>query len=507
MLKQISFNSSKKSVKLSVEIGALLLALGATGEEIGDLANGEKMQILARLVRAGVTGVLILNADEPKMPHYTIEGANLVIYTKELPQGYNRLTVNVQYGTNEVSSLLVDINVLPGATDGEKEVEIGLDAVKTVGGTGGGGDYTEKRLLYNTAGETTIKDAEGNILTHAQIYNMLMTSPDFVVLVRSDHAFHPNLVTPTQIAFTCSYLGANGQISAERVNITSEDVVTYTSGKGAIMANGNLVVGNANKTFSGLDGGIATGVNCELRARNSFAQGSGAVATGFCSNSHGEGTQSAAQCSHAEGTHTITNGGTSHAEGNYCGTGTNGGSAHAEGSYTYADGAASHTEGYRTTTTEGGSHAQGCWNKVEGGQYAFMHGCGTADDDRKNAFLIAGDGSIYVIGLGGYDGTNSDTALSLQELFGTSNIQASANKAVNGYQVPDLTAEQVTQAYNAVVAGRSVTITDATGNYHLGVTQADVLNGDLAISLIYLNAMLLTYEISGSSVDIQFKNL
>lgn len=103
---------------------------------------------------------------------------------------------------------------------------------------------TRKHILTNAVGETTIKDEEGNVLTHADIYAMLMESPDFVVLVRADHAFHPNLVTETQIAFTCSYLGADGQISAERVNITSANVVTYSQGKGVMVSEAGAIIGS-----------------------------------------------------------------------------------------------------------------------------------------------------------------------------------------------------------------------------------------------------------------------
>lgn len=267
---------------------------------------------------------------------------------------------------------------------------------------------TQKRLLYNTAGDKTIKDEEGNILTHAQIYAMLMSSPDFVVLVRSDHAFHPDLVTPTQISFTCSYLGADEQISAERVNITSENVVTYSQGKGLTSNKvGGVAIGVSGTSAEG-EVAFAQGFGCSASAIATYAQGANCRATGPYSHSEGNGCHSKGQRSHAEGESCTTNAGVSHAEGNFCSTDTNGGSAHAEGSYTNANGAASHTEGYRTITTEGGSHAQGCWNKVEGGQFAFMHGCGTDADHRANAFLITGD-QMYMIGIGGYDGTNYGT--------------------------------------------------------------------------------------------------
>lgn len=498
-----------------------------TGAEDGGRTPADTLDVQAKIDRVGVTGAKTIGSTGDT--RLELGGSVARIYVAGLPSGTSYIRMRVKCGTNVDVLLTIALEVAqnaPAPAPDQEPVEYVLDVVDSyslAGGGGGGGGETNKQFLYNAVGETTIKDKDGNILTHADIYDMLMDSPDFVVLVRADHAFHPNLVTPTQIAFTCSYLGVDGKISAERVNITSENVFSYTSGNGVTVNSlGGFILG----TGTALNYALSQGSNCKAEAEYSHAEGWNTFVNAYSSAAHAEGFNtkveyskfahaegSGCTCynisSHAEGTSCKTSAGTSHAEGNHCETGADGGSAHAEGSYTNANGAASHTEGYRTITTQGGSHAQGCWNKVEGGQYAFMHGCGTADTDRKNAFLIAGDCGIYVIGLGGYDGTNSNQegVLSLQELFGTSNIQASANKAVNGYQVPDLTPEQVTAAYNAVVAGRSVTITDATGDYHLGVTQADVLNGDLAISLIYLNAMLLTYEISGSTVDIQFKNL
>lgn len=90
---------------------------------------------------------------------------------------------------------------------------------------------------------------------------------------------------------------------------------------------------------------------------------------------------------------------------------------------------------------------------------------------------------------------------------GDYNIQASTNITEQGYQIPKLSFTQVTKAYNSLVAGHPVTITDATGNYHLSVMQADILDGEPSVSVIYLNVMLITYTVNGRNVDIQSKML
>lgn len=84
------------------------------------------------------------------------------------------------------------------------------------------------------------------------------------------------------------------------------------------------------------------------------------------------------------------------------------------------------------------------------------------------------------------------------------NIQVSENTVVNGYQVPKLTPEQVTKAYNATVKGNQVTITDATEKYHLVVNQADILQEGISISLMFYHVMVLTYIVEGNEVVIEY---
>lgn len=284
---------------------------------------------------------------------------------------------------------------------------------------------TRKRLLTNKAGEETIKDEEGNILTHADIYAMLMESPDFVVLVRSDHAFHPNLVTETQIAFTCSYLGADGAFSTERVNITSGGVFSYTNGKALVR---NAV------------GGLAIGNNCEATGANSFAEGYGCKATGAASHAEGTATIASGQGSHAEGSSSqnVTceaSGENSHAEGLACKAKAN--NSHAEGNGCETDYHNCHAEGLGCKAGGNASHIEGGYNEITGtaaflafqhvdGVYAkridtsgaYYHGCGTGTSNRQNALAIIGS-AIYIKGIGGYDGKNEkqEGVLSLQQVF------------------------------------------------------------------------------------------
>lgn len=81
-------------------------------------------------------------------------------------------------------------------------------------------------------------------------------------------------------------------------------------------------------------------------------------------------------------------------------------------------------------------------------------------------------------------------------------VQSANNTTVGGYSVPTLTAEQVTQAYNAVVTGRGCIIIDHDETMHAYVNQADALNDELSIGILFYSYMLLTYTVSGDSVVI-----
>jgi hypothetical protein len=47
----------------------------------------------------------------------------------------------------------------------------------------------------------------------------------------------------------------------------------------------------------------------------------------------------------------------------------------------------------------------------------FSIGIGKSEDDRKNAFEVKQNGDIYIEGIGGYDGIDTTTAKSVQEVI------------------------------------------------------------------------------------------
>lgn len=206
--------------------------------------------------------------------------------------------------------------------------------------------------------------------------------------------------------------------------------------------------------------GVAIGVAAHSEGTESIAQGEASHSEGYATKakgvaahaegydtnakgnySHTEGRSTKAKFAycHSEGNGSITGASASHSEGYKSETGgtetsntkkagtltTKGSYAHAEGNASLATGIASHTEGKKTFTQNEGEHAEGLFNKSNKASEAYGNagntqhsiGIGTSDDDRKNAIEVMQNGDIYIIGIGGYDGTNPSSASSLQDIL------------------------------------------------------------------------------------------
>lgn len=111
----------------------------------------------------------------------------------------------------------------------------------------------------------------------------------------------------------------------------------------------------------------------------------------------------------------------SYAEGQ--GTTAAGLTSHAEGSNTTASGDLSHTEGFVTVANNAYEHAQGSLNVSNTGttpDKQTIHSIGIgANGARKNAQEVMQNGDHYIIGIGGYDGTNAtdEEVKTLQEVI------------------------------------------------------------------------------------------
>ena len=124
--------------------------------------------------------------------------------------------------------------------------------------------------------------------------------------------------------------------------------------------------------------------------------------------------------SHAEGCYNEAKGNYSHAEG-YSNSAM-GDSSHAEGGQSDANGEYSHAEGFRTKTFSFAEHAEGTYNKSYDSTATSIRvihsvGIGSQENSRKNAHEIKFNGDHYVYGIGGYDGTETTGAQTLQEVI------------------------------------------------------------------------------------------
>lgn len=77
-------------------------------------------------------------------------------------------------------------------------------------------------------------------------------------------------------------------------------------------------------------------------------------------------------------------------------------------------------------------------------------------------------------------------------------LYAEENTTINTYVVPKLTSDQVVQAYNSIIIGKPVTIADAEETFYLTVEEADNMNDEVAIIVLYFDTMILTYHDNGT---------
>lgn len=186
----------------------------------------------------------------------------------------------------------------------------------------------------------------------------------------------------------------------------------------------------------------AEGYNCHAIGENSHAEGSNNMAEGNCSHAEGTYNETYGKNSHAEGEFNTTDGDSSHAEGGN--NSVNGNYSHVEGDNNEVSGSSSHVEGSGNICNEANCcHVEGTDNTARGncshvegtsntstienqhieGQYSkesnsiHIVGIGTSDTNRKNAHEITLEGKHYIPNIGGYDGTNKESAKDLASEF------------------------------------------------------------------------------------------
>ena len=219
---------------------------------------------------------------------------------------------------------------------------------------------------------------------------------------------------------------ASGESShAEGYGTTASGVYSHAEGRNTL-ASGQSSHAEGHITKASGDRSHAEGYGTEASGVGSHAEGIGATASGVYSHAEGDYTEATGDYSHAEGNATTASGVYSHAEGRN--TLASGQSSHAEGYVTEASGVHSHAEGYYTEATGDYSHAEGYLNKsnIVGGFYT-LHSVGIGMTGyRRNAHEILNNGDHYIYGLGGYYGTNPESAQTLQEVVNSKQSKLTA---------------------------------------------------------------------------------
>lgn len=240
---------------------------------------------------------------------------------------------------------------------------------------------------------------------------------------------------------------------------------SFAEGTGTTAAgSGSHAEGKESQTGVAAHHAHSEGLRAQANQQQAHAEGSDTIASGAQAHAEGSGTQASGTRSHAEGSGTHAAGSSSHAEGHECvaegaqshaegyrskavvtiahaegsETEATGGSSHAEGSKSIAAGAGSHAEGVSTSAAGYSSHAEGQFTRTKNraehaegyynlsvqGKTVHSVGIGNGDSEdpaqgkhRRNAEEIHTDGRKFLLGVGGYDGTNSETAKAVQEVL------------------------------------------------------------------------------------------
>lgn len=89
---------------------------------------------------------------------------------------------------------------------------------------------------------------------------------------------------------------------------------------------------------------------------------------------------------------------------------------------------------------------------------------------------------------------------------GAVQIAVSGTATVEGYTVPNPTAEEITAIYNSLVAGKNVQIVDSNDVYYQ-VLQADSVDGAINIEALYFGELALLYTLENNTVTITGKKI
>lgn len=324
------------------------------------------------------------------------------------------------------SSSLIDEQYLPSYVD---------DVVE--------GYYYEGSFYEDSAHTTPITGETGKIyidLTESKSYRWSGTV--FVEITSGGHI----------------YTAGNGiDISAgDVISVDTDDVQEkLVSGTNIKTINNNSLLGSGNISITNglqnmVDGsaiGSVRGINTAEESssytigQKAFAEGLLTKASGIVAHAEGDSTEATGNASHAEGVFSRAIGHYSHAEGVY--TTAIKDFSHAEGYYSETGGAYAHAQNNHTVAGGKSQTSIGEYNLLDQGatdytrgNYAFIIGNGTSDNNRSNALTVNWTGDVDIASGAHYkiNGTNlsaADVGAQVTLVSGT-NIKTINNESILG---------------------------------------------------------------------------
>ena len=259
-----------------------------------------------------------------------------------------------------------------------------------------------------------------------------------------------------------SYSAGSG-ISIDANNVISNTAPgLWTSGTGnmSLLSPAAKTYGNANGIFA-----VSAGVDTKAEGISSFAMGSTSRAYGNQSFAGGSGSETGytSACSFAFGQNANAKSAQSLVFGSYSSAETNsaysivlGNNAISSAQSGNAIGLAARAKNTRETAFGPFNNSINSGTTAEKTSYTI--GNGTADNARSNLIEAKQNNDIYVVGVGGFDGTNASQALSLQTV-----INSKQNQLVSGVDVKTINGQSIVGGGNLVISGGSGLWTSGTG--------------------------------------------
>lgn len=245
--------------------------------------------------------------------------------------------------------------------------------------------------------------------------------PDSLAVEKAIHSvIDPALITQEKLAPIIGNVFTKGEVT-EALNKKQNTLVgTQTVGQNIKTINGETILGTGDIQIAG--GGIGrpgTGTgsvilgdsDCTATGDYNVAEGTFAASTGsFASHAEGSGTTASGKASHAEGLDTQATGSQAHSEGQEAIA--SGVDSHAEGKGTKAQNYVQHSSGQYNTEEETPSP-----KSFDATKTLFSIGNGTSDTNRSDALKMLGNGTIWIQGIGDFNGKNATELNSLQAIL------------------------------------------------------------------------------------------